>query len=147
MFHVSEGLLNQIREHGEAHYPEEGAGFILGRISKNNRYAECILPVKNQFEMDSRHHRYLITPEDMIQTETKAEEIGLLILGVFHSHPDHPAIPSEFDRESALPWFSYMITTVHQDGAGESRSWRLSDDRQFVEEKIIIHAESKETQW
>ncbi len=144
MLHVHKTLFDQIREHGEAHFPEEGAGFILGRVLENHRYAERILAINNQFEASSRQDRYLITPEDMLQSEMKAEELGLVIMGVFHSHPNHPAIPSEFDRERALPWFSYVITSVHHDGARESRSWRLSDDRQFEEEEIIIHSEHKE---
>jgi proteasome lid subunit RPN8/RPN11 len=145
MLHVSKALFEQIREHGQVHYPEEGAGFILGRVLQDDRFAERILPINNQFDSGSRHDRYLITPEDMIQSETKAEEMGLVILGVFHSHPNHPALPSEFDRERALPWFSYVITSVHHEGAQESRSWRLSDDRQFEEEAIIIHTELEET--
>ncbi len=144
MLYFSKALFNQIVEHGEVHYPEEGAGFILGRVSQGDRYAELILPITNQFESGSRHDRYLITPHDMIQSVTKAEELGLVILGVFHSHPNHPALPSEFDRERALPWFSYVITSIHHDGPRESRSWRLSDDRQFEEETIVIHTENEE---
>lgn len=138
MLYVHKDLLNEIREHGENHYPEEGAGFILGRVINDDRYADIIFPIENQFESDSKHDRYLITPEDMLQSEMKADEMGLVILGVFHSHPDHPAIPSEFDRERALPWFSYVITSIHHDGARESRSWRLNDDRLFEEEPIIL---------
>lgn len=138
MLHIPKDLFDIIRGHGETHFPEEGAGFILGRVSEDCRYAEHVLPATNQFNVDSRHHRYLIEPEEMIQSEIKAEELGLEIIGVFHSHPNHSAIPSEFDRERALPWYSYVITSIHQDGARASRSWRLSDDRQFSEEEIII---------
>jgi len=144
MLHTHKEILDQIRTHAETHYPEEGAGFILGRASTDDRYVERILPIQNQFEFGDRHHRYLITPQDMIQSELEAEELGLVILGVFHSHPNHPAIPSEFDRERALPWFSYVITSVHQDGAQESRSWRLTDDRRFEEEEIMILPANKE---
>jgi proteasome lid subunit RPN8/RPN11 len=138
MLQVHNDLLNEIRKHGETHYPEEGAGFILGRIINDDRYADVIFPIENQFESESRHHRYLITPEDMVRSEMRADQMGLVILGVFHSHPNHPATPSEFDSERALPWFSYVITSVHHDGARESRSWRLTDDRLFEEEELII---------
>ena len=144
MLHIIEGLIKQIKDHGEAHYPEEGAGLIMGRFEGEIRYAEQLLPLANQYESSSRHNRYLIEPEEMLNAELKAEELGLDIIGVFHSHPNHPAIPSEFDRERALPWYSYIITRVDSSGALESRSWRLSDDRQFLEEEIFIHSDKRE---
>ena len=138
MLQISKSLIQQIEAHGESHYPEEGAGLILGRFLGETRNAEQLLPLENQFEASSRHNRYMIEPEEMIRAEIKAEDLGLDIIGVFHSHPNHPAIPSEFDRERALPWYSYIITRVDPSGASESRSWRLSDDRQFFEEEIQI---------
>jgi proteasome lid subunit RPN8/RPN11 len=138
MLHISERLIQEIKTHGESQYPEEGAGLILGRFQGEFRYAEQLLPLSNQFEASSRHNRYLIEPQDMINAELKAEELGLDIIGVFHSHPNHPAVPSEFDRERALPWYSYIITRVDASGALESRSWRLSDEREFSEEEILI---------
>jgi proteasome lid subunit RPN8/RPN11 len=144
MLHIPEDLIDKIREHGETHFPEEGAGFILGSVSDDHRYAEYLLPMTNQFEAEARSRRYLIEPEEMIQSEMKAEDLGLEIIGVFHSHPNHPAVPSEFDRERALPWYSYIITSIYQDGAQECRSWRLTDERQFSEEEIIILSKGTE---
>jgi proteasome lid subunit RPN8/RPN11 len=138
MLHISKSLIKQIKKHGETHYPEEGAGLLLGQFQGELRDVQKLLPLENQFEASSRHNRYMIEPEEMIHAEMKAEELGLDIIGVFHSHPNHPAIPSEFDRERALPWYSYIITRVDPGGASESRSWRLSDDRQFYEEEIEI---------
>lgn len=131
-------LLLKIWKHGEEAYPQEGAGLLLGHLDGETRFVERILPLQNTFAVEQRHHRYMITPEDMILAEEQAEEMGLEIIGVFHSHPDHPAQPSEFDRERALPWYSYLISSVHQQGTLESRSWRLSDDRIFTEEKLLI---------
>ncbi|MCH7663833.1 MAG: M67 family metallopeptidase, partial [Chloroflexi bacterium] len=86
-----------------------------------------------------RHNRYLITPQDMLRGEQEAESLGLDVIGVFHSHPDHPNKPSEYDLELALPWFSYVITSVENDQSADSRSWRLTDNRlKFVEEKINL---------
>jgi len=144
MLHISGVLIKQIKDHGESHYPEEGAGLILGRFNAEIRYAEQFLPLANQFESSSRHNRYLIKPEEMLNAELQAERLGLDIIGVFHSHPDYPAIPSEFDRERALPWYSYIITRVDSSGAIESRSWRLSDERQFLEEEILIQSDKRE---
>ena len=138
MIQISEELIRQIKIHGEDHYPEEGAGLILGRVQGEDRNAQQLLPLKNEFEANSRHNRYLIRPEEMMNAELKAEALGLDIIGVFHSHPNHPAVPSDFDRERALPWNSYVITRVDEDGASESRSWRLSEERQFFEEPILV---------
>jgi len=133
-------LLNQIESHGEASYPEEGAGFLLGREDEPRR-VEGVIPLPNTREQGSRHNRYLIAPEDYLKTELEAERLELDILGVFHSHPDHPNVPSEFDLQWAQPWFSYVITSVHNGRADGSRCWRLQDGRSgFSEEQIQIIA-------
>lgn len=132
-------LLDMIHAHGEAAYPEEGAGLLLGRADTTSRVVAEILTLTNAREDSARHNRYLLTAEDMMRGETEAERQGLDVIGVFHSHPDHPNQPSEFDREWAMPWFSYVITSVNDGKAIASRSWRLTDDRkQFEEEKIIV---------
>lgn len=133
---VSKELLVQIHAHGETAYPEEGAGFLIG----NEGRVEKILPLENSREDGARHNRFLIRPEDYLQAELTAERLGLSLMGVFHSHPDHPNRPSEYDREWAQPFFSYIITTVNEGKAIESRSWRLLEDRsKFEEEKIQIY--------
>ncbi len=134
-------VLAQIKAHGEQHYPHEGAGLLLGRDGDARRVTD-ILPIENAREEQDRHNRYLITAKDMMVGEDKAEELGLDVIGIFHSHPDHPNLPSEFDREWAMPWYSYIITSIISGAAAESRSWRLSDDRaSFDEETITITAE------
>ena len=130
---ISKELLDQIHAHGESAYPEEGAGFLIGGDSR----VENILPLLNAREDEARHNRFLITPEDYLKAELTADKLGLSLIGVFHSHPDHPNRPSEYDREWAQPFFSYIITTVNEGKATESRSWRLLEDRsKFEEEKI-----------
>jgi proteasome lid subunit RPN8/RPN11 len=75
----------------------------------------------------------------MLRGENEAARRGLDVIGVFHSHPDHPNRPSGYDLEWALPWYSYVITSVQGGRAVESRSWRLQDDRQgFAEEAILV---------
>lgn len=136
--HIPIDLLNQIHAHGEAAYPEEGAGFLLGREDGATRQVISILAAENSREDGARRNRYLLSPEELLRAEEAAQRLGMSLLGVFHSHPDHPAQPSEFDREWALPWFSYVITGVNTGKADRSRSWRLSDDRrQFNEETIL----------
>ena len=135
-------LIEQIHTHGEQSYPEEGAGFLLGRDDMTSRGVAEILTLTNSREDSARHNRYLLTPQDMLRAEGEAEKLGLDVIGVFHSHPDHPNQPSEFDRQWAMPWFSYLITSVQKGKALESRSWRLVEDRsKFDEEVIQVHSE------
>jgi len=132
---LSTDLLAQIHAHGEEAYPEEGAGFLIGDESK----VEKILPLPNAREEEARHNRYLISPQSYLKAEETADSLGLSLIGVFHSHPDHPNRPSEFDREWAQPFFSYIITSVQSGKAIESRSWRLLEDRsKFEEEEIDV---------
>jgi len=136
---ISPQALKQIHVHGEAAYPEEGAGLMLGHADGEVRVVTAILGIDNAREDGARHNRYLITAQDMLHGEQEAMRRGLDIVGIFHSHPDHPNRPSEFDRDWALPWFSYVITSVQSGKALESRSWRLQDDRSsFDEEQFVI---------
>ncbi len=139
---ISKELLDQIHTHGEKAYPEEGAGFLLGSEGKIER----VLPLENSLEEGARHNRFLITPEDYLHAELTADRLGLSLIGVFHSHPDHPNRPSEYDREWAQPFFSYIITSVNQGKAIESRSWRLLEDRSRFEEETIQISEPQRAQ-
>ena len=131
-------LLNEIHTQGENAYPEEGAGLLLGYEQDGVRYVQSLLNLENAREDTARHNRYLITAADMLGGEKEAERLGQNIIGIFHSHPDHPNHPSEFDREWAIPWYSYLITRIDSGQAVESKSWRLVDDRSgFSPEEII----------
>ena len=120
---IPTNILAQIHADGERSYPEEGAGLMLGKDENGRREVQAILPLTNSREDSARHNRYLITAEDMMAGEMEAMRMGLDIVGIFHSHPDHPNRPSEFDREWALPWFSYVITSIQQGKAAGSCSW------------------------
>lgn len=134
---IERQILKNIHTHLESAYPEEGAGFLLGDATRSERKILAYLPVENAREDAARHNRFLITPQDMLRAELAAEELGLDILGVFHSHPDCPNVPSEFDREWALPWYSYTISRVDGGRAVSIRSWRLNEDRAaFSEENV-----------
>ncbi len=136
---INTAVLAQIHAYGESSYPEEGAGLLLGSVSGDDKSISAILTLENAREDAARHNRYLLTPQDYLRGEQEAARRGLDVLGVFHSHPDHPDRPSEFDREWAMPWFSYVITRIDAGKAIASRSWRLAEDRsEFVEEKIQV---------
>lgn len=144
--HIPDKILSAIQKHGQNEYPEEGAGLLLGKDNGSGRAVEDILPLTNSREDGARRNRYLITSQDMLHGEQEAANRGLDIVGVFHSHPDHPSQPSEFDKEWALPWYSYLITSVDDGIANTSRSWRLSDDRkEFNEETILVTKASNKT--
>ncbi|HEY5729845.1 MAG TPA: M67 family metallopeptidase [Anaerolineales bacterium] len=133
MLAISKQLLEQINTHVESAYPEEGAGFLLGCEGE----VKEIFALPNAREDEARHNRFLITPEDYIKAEMKAAELGVDLIGVFHSHPDCPNVPSEYDREWAQPFFSYVITRVNEGRAVSHRSWRLLEDRSGYDEETV----------
>ncbi len=135
MLIISKDLVKKISAHVESAYPEEGAGFLLGGEGEVRE----IIPLSNAREDEARHNRYLITPEDYMKAEMKAAELGVDLIGVFHSHPDCPNVPSEYDREWAQPFFSYLITRVDEGRVVSHRSWKLAEDRsKYDEEEITI---------
>jgi proteasome lid subunit RPN8/RPN11 len=133
MLNISNRLIEQINAHVEKAYPEEGAGFLMGDEGE----VKEILPLSNAREDAARHNRFLITPEDYLKAELKADSLGLSLIGVFHSHPDCPNVPSDYDREWAQPFFSYVITRVDEGKAVSHRSWRLVEDRSKYDEEEI----------
>ena len=126
-------VLDGINKHVEEAYPEEGAGFLVGVEGE----VKQILTLGNAREDEARHNRFLITPEDYLKAELTADKLGLNLIGVFHSHPDCPNVPSEYDREWAQPFFSYIITRVDKGKVSSHRSWRLIEDRTKYEEEEI----------
>lgn len=139
---LSQAVYDKLAAHLTAAYPDEGAGLLLGNIDGSARYVHDILTFENSFETGEQYHRYLLTAENMMKAEDAAEARGLDVLGVFHSHPNHPAIASEYDREYALPWYSYLIISVREGKPTVARSWQLADDRSHMdEENVHIHTD------
>jgi proteasome lid subunit RPN8/RPN11 len=136
--------LEAIRRHGEATYPEECCGFLLGTAAGAETAVERTVAVENE-RPDSRHNRFVIQPETVLAAHKEARALGLEVVGYYHSHPDHPARPSEFDREHAWPGLSYLIVAVANGKAQDARSWRLSDDRERFEEEEVDVGLRKET--
>lgn len=128
--------LEAIGRHGEATFPEECCGFLIGRASDETTTVERLLPVENE-RQDSRHNRYVIHPETVLAAHKEARAAGADVVGYYHSHPDHPSRPSEFDRDHAWPGLSYLIVSVQKGRAADARSWRLTDDRERFDEEIL----------
>ncbi len=138
MLKIGEELARKIRSHGTETYPYECCGVLLGRNAGADREVLGLIPLENR-RNDSPRNRFEITPEDVRLSESRARERGWELLGWYHSHPDAPARPSEYDREHAWPWYSYIIVSVEARVAKEMNSWRLTDDRaRFEREEIEI---------
>ena len=129
--------LAAMERHAEAIHPEECCGILLGTHEKGRESrVERVLPARNE-RRDRRGERYVVAPEDVVAAHRLAREIGLEVVGYYHSHPGGPAEPSEFDLEHAWPEFSYLILAVGRDGVREARSWRLAPSgRWFREEEL-----------
>jgi len=120
-------LREQIERHGIEAYPEECCGALLGRASGNRARIQRVEPVQNA-RKEERQRRYRIEPEDYLRMERLAMAEGLDLLGFYHSHPDHPAMPSQYDREHALPFFHYMILAVDSGRPAELGAFLLAED-------------------
>jgi proteasome lid subunit RPN8/RPN11 len=133
---VNENLVREIRAHGAETYPHECCGALLGVESENSREVRALHKLVNRRD-DSPRNRFSVTSDDVRAADRAAQKSGLEVIGWYHSHPDHPALPSEYDREHAWPWYSYIIVSVMEGKPGTMASWRLTDDRmRFEPEKI-----------
>ena len=148
---ISGHLAEKIRAHGVETYPHECCGALLGRDSNavldGDRVADALQPTRKILQIfplvnrrdDSPRNRFSVTAEDVLAAEKAAREQGLEVVGWYHSHPDHPARPSEYDRDHAWPWYSYIIVSVQNGAPQNMTSWRLNDDRSgFSPEEIEI---------
>jgi proteasome lid subunit RPN8/RPN11 len=136
---VNDRDLASIYSHGESTFPEECCGVMIGRALGDDRYEVVeIIAATNEREDESRHNRFLISPQILLQAQRDSRARGLDVLGYYHSHPDHPARPSEFDREHAWPGTSYLIVSVLSGRVADCRSWRLRADRTAFEEETVL---------
>lgn len=120
-------------------YPNEGGGFLLGEQVGQDVVIRDVIEVENVFESEEQYHRYAMTPQNWANMEDKADETGLTLVGYYHSHPDSPAIPSEYDRVHALPNFVYIISSVVDGKAVDMRVWLLQDDRvAFSAQDLVV---------
>lgn len=130
-------LQRDIFDQMESSYPNEGGGFLLGNINDGEVVIEDNIQVENVFAIEEQHHRYAMRPQDWMRLEDEAEARGLSLVGYYHSHPDSPAVPSEYDREHALPNFIYVITSVNMGIAGDMLVWTLRADRGAFDQLLL----------
>ncbi|MDQ3061769.1 MAG: M67 family metallopeptidase, partial [Acidobacteriota bacterium] len=124
MIYLSKELINQIERHGEQTYPFECGGMLIGHFAADGvKTVLELLPMENAMDESEKHNRVLITPKDVLRAERYAREKTLDVIGYYHSHPDHPARPSQFDLDHALPVWSYIIVSVEKGKAVDVRAW------------------------
>lgn len=134
---LDKALKQRIIEQMEASYPNEGGGFLLGTSTDGLLRVQDVIQIQNVFAAEEQYHRYAMTPLDWARLEDEADERGLTLVGYYHSHPDSPAVPSIYDRDHALPNFTYIITSVQAGKAAEMRVWQLQDDRAAFTEGVL----------
>ena len=138
MITITFDQINIIRKHAENDYPYECCGILIGVFNGENKYVKEIFPISNAREEEVKRNRFLITDKEFIAGEKKARDAGLDIIGFYHSHPDHPAAPSDYDREHAWPIYSYIIVSVQKGKAKDFLSWELENDREIFKSEIIL---------
>ena len=121
-----------IRAHGAETYPNECCGALIGR----DGIVAGTLALPNTTEEGPRR-RFMVRPQDYRDAERRAVEVGAELLGFYHSHPDHPARPSQYDLDHAWPFFSYVIVSVREGVSGDMTSWRLRDDRSAFDQEEL----------
>lgn len=134
MLRIENALVDEIRRQGERAYPAECCGLLVGRASDVKEVLRLV-PATNRRTDDPR--RYLIAADDLRRIEADLRPLRQDVVGCYHSHPDHPAVPSAFDVEQAWPWYSYLIIRVDRGQAGEVASWILDDDRSTMHSEPI----------
>lgn len=154
MLKLNAAQLEAIRRHAAADYPAECCGMLVGNEQEGTKIVNEVAPLANLRHSperaaefvplenpgrESERNRYLIDPREQLRVEKESRDRGLEVVGYYHSHPDHPSRPSEYDRDHAWPWYSYLIVAVEQGNPRDFRSWVLSEDRaEFHQEQVEI---------
>jgi proteasome lid subunit RPN8/RPN11 len=149
--------LEAIRAHGARDYPNECCGILLGMAEDSSKQVIEVVPLANlrhdpkraqellpldEPGRESERNRFLIDPLEQLRVEKDARARGLDVVGYYHSHPDHPARPSTYDRDHAWPWYSYVIVAVERGAPNALTSWVLAEDRSHFEEEEILQLRS-----
>ncbi len=156
MIYLSQTQQQQIQNHAELTYPEECCGLLLGTLEGHNKRVTEVRETENHWTPDligslphvpssqhqslSKKNRFSIDPYVLLQVQKETRNRNLTIIGIYHSHPDHPPIPSAFDRAIAWPDYSYIIASLRQGKLTEIKSWQLQENQQFAAESITIIA-------
>jgi proteasome lid subunit RPN8/RPN11 len=136
---LSPAIASQIEREGVAAYPNECCGILIGRDVGEERIVEQLVPMKNVFDGSEQYHRFSIDPMALARADEDAGKQGRVVLGFYHSHPDHPARPSEYDRTHVPPWafYSHVIVAIHGRKPVDMTCWRMDEGtEQFLGQEI-----------
>jgi proteasome lid subunit RPN8/RPN11 len=131
----------QMRREAERAYPNECCGAFIGREEGRERRVERLRALANSFEVGETYHRFSLDPLELAQVEKEAGGEGMLVLGFYHSHPDHPARPSEYDRQHAWPFYSYVIVAVAAGRSTDITSWQLDEPTEQFQRQTLLPGE------
>jgi proteasome lid subunit RPN8/RPN11 len=134
---LTERAVATIRRHAAAAYPYECCGALVGVTFDDTRVEIVEARELDNVTQEGPRRRFRVSAADYRRSEAHARELGAELVGFYHSHPDHPARPSEYDLDHAWPNFSYVIVAVAEGEAGDLRSWRLRPDRSAFEEEFL----------
>ena len=138
---ITHSVGHAIRRHGQETYPHECCGALVGKTADGATRVFDVVPLPNTTEEGPRR-RFLVRPSDYQLAERRASEAGGELLGFYHSHPDHPARPSQYDLDHAWPTFAYIIVSVANGSAADMTVWFLKDDRSSFEEGSLHYGEN-----
>jgi proteasome lid subunit RPN8/RPN11 len=137
---LPKSIAKQIEAEGSAAYPNECCGILIGKEKDGRRVVERLAPMKNAFDPAERYHRFTIDPLAQIEAEKSADDTGQMVLGYYHSHPDHPARPSEYDRTHVPPWsfYSHIIVAIEKGRPAEMTAWYMDENmEQFAPLELV----------
>jgi proteasome lid subunit RPN8/RPN11 len=137
MIKIPSSLLREIYDHTEASYPNECCGLIIGTMDGQARLAHTFRKCRNLNTARARD-RYEMDPMDMLRAQREFENSEWDIVGIYHSHPDHPSRPSQTDTDRAWPDYSYVIISVAKGTVASANSWVLNEEeKKFYEEPLV----------
>jgi proteasome lid subunit RPN8/RPN11 len=127
---LPKSIAKQIESEGMAAYPNECCGILIGKEVEGKRRVERLAPMKNVFDAGEQYHRFSIDPLAQVEAEKSADDSGQIVLGYYHSHPDHPARPSEYDRTHVPPWsfYSHIIVAIEKGRPAAMTAWFLDEN-------------------
>ena len=133
--HLPDALRTSLEDWARAGYPDESCGLLIGKRDDEATLIKRVMQARN-LNRERARDRYLLDPQDFLEADREARAAGMDVLGAWHTHPDHPALPSETDRAAAWPDWYYVIVAVNRNGVQDVRAWRLNPNQQFDEEAI-----------